>query len=361
MQILLASDLKTWDNWLVAPADLTPFTQTSEWGNILIAEGGKVERLAIEDEGVVVAQAQVEYRDLPLGWRYGFCPNGPVFAKEQGTRNKEQEVYKLLNAYLENQRCLFFRIDPSCLLLAPCSLLLKTKDINPRATTILGLHKTEAQFFEAMHAKTRYNIRLAEKKGVEISVKKDLPQLLRLSRLTGERDGFRLHEEKHYRQVLESDMTNQLSAVYQGKTIATMVTVAAGNTLTYLYGASDHAYRAVMAPALLQWRAIQMARAQGYGGYDFFGIAPNFKEQGTPLRQGFAGQIRNKEQVEADSRFQIPDSKFDYDPKHQYAGVTRFKLGFGGVVREGPGTHDLILNAGKYRMYGLLRKIRRLF
>jgi lipid II:glycine glycyltransferase (peptidoglycan interpeptide bridge formation enzyme) len=84
---------------------------------------------------------------------------------------------------------------------------------------------------------------------------------------------------------------------------------------------------------LLQWEGIRLGKKLGYTHYDFFGIAPACK--------GERGE-------------------YVYDEKHQYAGVTRFKLGFGGEVVEHPGTFDLILQPMKYKVYQLFRTLRRL-
>jgi lipid II:glycine glycyltransferase (peptidoglycan interpeptide bridge formation enzyme) len=190
-----------------------------------------------------------------------------------------------------------------------------------------------------MHQKTRYNIRLAEKKNVKIVSEKNYETFIALMKKTGERDGFRLHEEKHYRAIFDSNFSLQLTAQVDGKDVATAVFVGSGNTFTYLYGASDHEYRALMAPYLLQWEGMKLGKKMGYTKYDFFGIAPP----------------RESRNVNRESR-----ELYEYDPKHQYAGVTRFKLGFGGSVVEAPGTFDLILQPGKYKVYQLLRKLRRL-
>lgn len=268
----------------------------------------------------------------------------------------ESQIYEELSRYFIKKNCLFVRFESAAAIRNSLFGMQKIKDINPSTTTLIDLGKAEAELLAAMHSKTRYNIRLAEKKGVQITEGKDLAEFMQLSRLTGGRDGFKLHDEFHYKAVLNSNSVTQLSARYEGKLVATMVLIGAGDTLTYLYGASDHTFRALQAPALLQWRAIQLASERGYKWYDFFGIAPNLKEQGT----------RNKEQ----DNFGVnmlgvgscnAEEVYQYDPAHQYAGVTRFKLGFGGVIREKPGTYDLILNPRKYRMYELLRKIRRWF
>ncbi len=335
MEIVLENDAKNWKT--------NSFPQAWEWGDILITEGKLVERLRVVEGGVTLAQLQVVYSSLPFGWQYAFCPKGPVFP--EGTRNKQQgtKVLEVLGAYLKKKNCLFFRIEPQerSELQATRYKLQTSIDINPRTTIILELGKTEEKLLAAMHQKTRYNIRLAEKKNIQISSEKNYETFIALMKKTGERDGFRLHEEKHYRAIFDSKLSLQLTAVYEEKDIATAVFVGSGNTFTYLYGASDHEYRSLMAPYLLQWEGVKLGKKLGYEKYDFFGIAPSSKEQGT----------RNKEQS---------DNDYAYDPKHQYGGVTRFKLGFGGSVLELPGTFDLILQPTKYRIYQLLRKLRRL-
>ena len=86
-----------------------------------------------------------------------------------------------------------------------------------------------------------------------------------------------------------------------------------------------------MAPHLLQWEAIKLAKKEGCKYYDLFGIAPRINNEGE---------------------------KHEYDKRHMYAGVTRFKLGFGGMPVEYPGTFDIKIR--RYFLYNLLRKFRRL-
>jgi lipid II:glycine glycyltransferase (peptidoglycan interpeptide bridge formation enzyme) len=156
---------------------------------------------------------------------------------------------------------------------------------------------------------------------------------------TGSRDKFSLHQQKHYEKVLESPMIYQLTAYENTKPVACAVFARFGNMFTYLYGASDYEYRHLMAPYLLQWQGIKMGKSFGCEWYDFFGVAPRWT---------------------SDFRPQTLDGSYDYDLKHQYAGVTRFKLGFGGTLSQAPGTFDAVIDAGKYKLYNFLRKLRRL-
>lgn len=183
-----------------------------------------------------------------------------------------------------------------------------------------------------MHQKTRYNIRLAQKKGVIIKEGSanpdesaaDLKEFWRLLQATGERDNFRLHPFSHYEKLLKINSTTPgfiklFLASYEGKNIAGGIFSFYGDKATYLHGASDNQYRNLMAPYLLQFSLMQKAQKEGYRYYDFYGI----------------------------------DEK-------KWPGVTRFKLGYGGRVFEYLGTSDFILRPFFYRFYELARKIRRL-
>ncbi len=313
-----------WEEALKSGPDVH-FAQSFAWGEVYVREEKRMARLVVEDGGRPILAAQVVYQSLPFGWSYAFCPKGP-------TEVNKEAIETLIN-YLKVKGCIFFRFESLKELTSAKYLIKKTIDVNPRATTILDLTKSEEDLLIKMHPKTRYNIRLAEKKGLVIKEEKNPDELLRLMKLTGERDKFRLHSDKHYEEVLNVGAVKQINIESGGETIATGVFVGYGDTFTYLYGASDHKFRSFMAPYLIQWEGIKLGKKLGFTKYDFFGIAPKGGET---------------------------DGEYSYDPKHQYAGVTRFKLGFGGETTEESGTYDLIINKNKYYFYQVLRKIRRL-
>ena len=324
MKILNITNQEWWDGWLKSNSQHNAFAQSWAWGDILIAEGKRVERLAVVEGDTVLAQAQIVYSGLPFGWQYAFCPCGPVHSLQSAVQS-----YKALSEYLKNKNCIFFRIEPDTPLPTPHSLLLKkTIDINPPATLILDLNKSEEELLAGMHQKTRYNIHLAEKKDLKISDAKNLEVFWNLMNKTGSRDKFSLHHKSHYEKVLASPMVFQLTAYEKEVPVAVAIFAKFGNTLTYLYGASDYAHRDLMAPYLLQWEGIKMGKKNNCEWYDFFGVAP------------------------------VIDG--NYDLKHQYAGVTRFKLGFGGVPQQSAGTWDVVIDNTKYKLYNFLRKLRRL-
>ena len=344
MEVKIGTNQEAWDSWFTSHGNEAPFTQSWDWGDILIAEGKEVERLAVYNGEEVVAQAQVIYSKLPFGWQYAFCPKGLV-AKYQVSSIKYQGIYECLTDYLQREKCIFFRFEPTSLIHNTKYIIQNTHDINPRATTTLDITKSDEELLKGMHEKTRYNIRLAERKELKIEKLKDLKILMSLMRETGKRDGFKLHDEEHYRQILNSDFSHQISVQLRTpnselRTIATAIFVGFGNTFTYLYGASDYEHRSVMAPYLAQWEGIKLGKEFGFKKYDFFGIAPT---------EGKGERGKGK------------DGEYNYDKEHQYAGVTRFKMGFGGATHEEPGTFDLIISSGKYMVYQLVRRVRRLF
>ena len=332
MEIQIIQDQKQWDDWLITNSDSSSFTQSWAWGDVLIAEEKKVERLAVVEGKAVLAQVQVVYNQVFFGWQYAFCPQGPTFDEER-RKNNEARIYESLVNYFDQKSIIFLRVEPSSMVQDSKLNIHRSIDINPSATLILDLNKSLDDLLTGMHSKTRYNIHLAEKKNLEIKNEKDLEVFWGLMNKTGSRDKFGLHHKNHYEKVLASPVIYQLAAYEKAIPVACAVFVQFGNTFTYLYGASDYEYRNLMAPYLLQWEGMKMGKSFGCARYDFFGVAPKRSSADT----------------------------YEYDPKHQYAGVTRFKLGFGGYPQQMPGTFDLVIDKKKYFIYGLLRKLRRLF
>lgn len=344
MQVRLATDYRRWDEWLIAQTKYSPFAQSSAWGDILIAEGRKrVERLEIWDGEACLAEAQCVFTDLPFGLRYAFCAKGPVMSK----KTSEREIYKAILEYLKKENCIFFRIEPASLLRNADFEVRKSIDIQPRATSRLDLNKTDDELLALMHHKARYNIRLAEKKGVTIKEGKDSDAFLRLYHETSKRDGFTLHDDDRYRVVLNSKAAvYQLSAVFEDKIVATGIFLGFGNAFYYLYGASDYYYRHVMSPYLVQWSAIRLARKLGYKYYDFYGIAP------PPGEKNLVGS--------ALATSYQPVEGYVYDEKHQHGNLARFKMGFGGEIEYNIGTWDVVIDRRKYWVYKIVRALRRL-
>jgi len=303
------------------------FLQSVFWGKLSAKGGEIIERWGVKEKEEILAAVTISKKHLIGPFFYWYAPRGP--------RGDKTAVDFLLNE-LKNKKsgAVFFRIEPEEL---PGDEkikdnLKKSIDLQPKKTLMLDLSKNEEELLKLMGQKTRYNIRLAEKKGVKIiaGTAKDFSEFWRLMSLTGERDAFRLHNAGHYKNLIlagenskedsapDSGRIKLFFARIDGKNIAAGLFCFFGDRVTYMHGASDNEARNLMSPHLLQWEVIKQAQQEGYKYYDFYGI----------------------------------DEK-------KWPGVTRFKLGFGGFVKEYPGTYDFVFRAGVYNLYEFLRKLKR--
>ncbi|HUX11839.1 MAG TPA: peptidoglycan bridge formation glycyltransferase FemA/FemB family protein, partial [Spirochaetia bacterium] len=198
-------------------------------------------------------------------------------------------------------------------------------DVQPPSTVVLDITAAPEAILAGMKAKTRYNIRLAERKGVEV-VRAALDRFdtfYRLYRETAGRDHIAIHSEEYYRTLFElsntfsgrSPLIRLYLAVHEGEELAAIITAFYGRRATYLYGASSNEKRNLMPAYLLQWRAMNDAKEAGCREYDLFGIPPSD------------------------------------DPLHPMSGLYRFKTGFGGEILHRPGCWDVPLRQGMYAAY----------
>ena len=192
-----------------------------------------------------------------------------------------------------------------------------------------------------MHPKTRYNIRLAERKGVAVCEEKDAEVFWRLNQETAARDQFKSHSKEYYKKMLAFDFAHQLTAEYQGQPIASNILIHSGDTMTYLHGASSQTRREAMAPYLLQWRGMELAWRLGRTKYDLWGVAPEV-EMGNEKRE---------------ERMIACFHNYCWDAEHKWGGITRFKVGFGGEPVLYGEAADVVLQSWKYKMYRLMYRM----
>ena len=152
-------------------------------------------------------------------------------------------------------------------------------EIQPRYVFRLDIKdKTEEEIFAGFHSKTRYNVRLATKKGVVVKegTREDLKDFHKIMVETGARDGFIIRPlsyfEKMYDEMAPEHM-KLLMAYYEGKPISGVIPIMYGNKTWYLYGASSNEHRNLMPNYLLQWEMIKMAIARNDDVYDFRGVS----------------------------------------------------------------------------------------
>lgn len=324
-------------NIFLASQPHSSFLQTFEWAEFQKSLGQKVFYFGITDKDEIIATVALIKKTLPAGQSYFYSPKGPVVNDKCLMSNDKlilEKIVKEVKKMAKQENVIFWRFEPNTKyqILNTRYKIQKTLDIQPSRTLILDLAKSEDALLANMRQKTRYNIRLAGKKGVKIKKGSiaDFEQFWELMQGTGKRDNFRLHGKEYYKKMLESlaqdknkNKQNQLFinlffARYNQKPIAASLVAFFGDTATYLHGASSDANRNVMAPYLLQWEAIKQAKKMGCEHYDFYGI-----------------------------------------DEAKWPGVTRFKKGFGGGELEYPGTFDFVFSRSKYVLYNFLRKAKR--
>ncbi|MFA6131946.1 MAG: peptidoglycan bridge formation glycyltransferase FemA/FemB family protein [Patescibacteria group bacterium] len=291
------------------------FLYAWEWSEL--ASGQRYEFI---ENNELVGLASVGRIFLPLGQSYisGIC--GPM-------ATDKKNILKILET-LADKHSLFIRFEPSDKIESP--RIRKTISITPATTLITSLQPSVQELLGAMHPKTRYNIGLAQRKNLEVKFLKSgaLDSVWSLFQETAKRDGFRIHPKMHYQNLLNlSDDSLQVFLVavfFEGKAIAANIMVDFNETRTYLHGASSNQDRNLMAPFLLHWELMKEAKEKGLKFYDWWGIASSD------------------------------------DPKDPWAGITRFKKGFGGEVVKYPGTFDYIIKPFGYLFYKVTRRLARL-
>jgi len=234
-----------------------------------------------------------------------------------------------------------------------------TQQKSPEITLVLNLSKSEGDLLTQMKPKTRYNIRLAEKRGVTVRQSQDQKDVKIFYSFLEEMEArdktFAAHSLDHYQKLLEVLAKNNAGALFiaefDKKPLAAIIVSFYNQTATYLHGASSSEKKELMAPYLLQWEAIKEAKKRSCQFYDFWGIA--LREE-TSLAV-IPNEVRNP----GDSSAAPQNDRWVIDEKHSWSGISRFKMGFGGEVVQSPSTYDLPLNRFWYNGLGALNKLRK--
>ena len=309
--------------------------------------GWEATRLAVWDEAGRQPRgvAQVLVRRLPLG-SLAYVPKGPVAdVKDTDTW---RELLGTLREFGRERGVTFLKIEPDGEGEHPLRQLfeeegygISARGIQPATTIIVGLQANEEEILKQMKSKTRYNVRLAERKGVTVREgdEEDVALFCELMEETGDRDDFGIHEEAYYleawRLFTAEDRARLFLAYYGDEPLAGLMVFAFGSTAYYLYGASSNRHRNLMPNHLLQWRAMCWAKEKGCTSYDLWGIPDEAGEE--------------KEDME------------EVLKRGGLWGVYRFKRGFGGRVVRHPPSYDCVYSSFLYwlgtRVYGRVREV----
>ena len=312
--------------------NLETIHQTKIWAEFRkAAKNEKYFEVDIAKEGKVYIQKM----SLPRGMCWLYCNRGPAF-KEFSEKNLKEFLNKI-REIAKRENAVFLRIEPPFeknteegkeykKTISRAGFKHAHASHQPECTLIIDLDQPLEKILAGMKQKGRYNIKIAEKHGVKINESSDVEAYFKILEQTLARDKFSGHEQNFYKKILEilgkENHSKMYLAEYKNEIIAGMILTYFKDTAIYYYGASSNKYREVMAPYLLQWTAIKDAKERGYKYYDFLGVAP-------------------------------PDAK-----NHPWAGVTDFKLKFGGRVVEYEKAREYIFKPFWYWIIRIVKKIK---
>ncbi|GAB4448895.1 MAG: peptidoglycan bridge formation glycyltransferase FemA/FemB family protein [Anaerolineales bacterium] len=356
----------TW-NSIISKLPNPHFLQTYEWGQVKAKYGWQPlyavwtenqfavfsDQLSVPDECVAAAlllKRQIIQNNFAARLSILYSPKGPLF--DWTNDALRSRVLDDLQAFAKKQGAIFLKIDPDVVLgtgvpgsgeevqdssgQAVRSELMRrgwqysSDQIQFRNTVLIDLTASEQELLARMKQKTRYNIRLAEKKGVSLRTGslEDLPMLYKMYAETSVRDGFVIRDEGYYRTVWQMFMANQfpipnfqsphaesLIAEVNSEPVAAIFVFYFAGRAYYVYGMSREVHREKMPNYLLQWEAMKRAKAKGCAVYDLWGAPEVFDES---------------------------DSMW---------GVYRFKEGLGGKVVRTLGAWDFAPSPLWYKMY----------
>ena len=333
MRVDAKVDPQEWDRFCLSRPD-GHVLQTSAWAELKTEFGWQAERLALREGERLFSGAQVLFRPVILGWTIAYVPKGPLsdFSQEAC-----QPLFAALHERCRARRAFALKIEPDQFWSSDLVAQLSASGFRPSQQTIqpprtvhIDLRDSEEQILKRMKSKTRYNIRLAERKGVQVreGTTADVDTFNRLMAVTAERDAFGIRSPEYYARayglLADQGMAVLFVASCEGQPVAGLMAFACGQRAWYMYGASSDEHRDKMPNYVLQWAAIRWAKARGCHTYDLHGV-PDHEEK--VLEESFAGR--------SDGLW----------------GVYRFKRGFGGQLVRYVGAFDYIYSRPLYWLY----------
>jgi peptidoglycan pentaglycine glycine transferase (the first glycine) len=350
-------------NSLLATLPNPHFLQSYEWGQVkakygwspLYAVWDADGRFSVESDpnllstfhspvaAALILKRQILRNGFAARLAILYSPKGPLLDwTNEALRNR---VLDDLQSFAKQQGAIFLKMDPDVVLgtgvpggegdlldetgQAVMSELKRrgwgsaSDQIQFKNTVLIDLNPSEEELLARMKQKTRYNIRLAEKKGVNLRVgtSVDLVMLYKMYAETSLRDGFVIRDERYYQTVWNLFMSSgeptcePLIAEVDGEPVAALFVFYFAGRAYYVYGMSRDKHREKMPTYLLQWEVIKRAKARGCVVYDLWGA---------------------------------PDV---FDESDWLWSVYRFKGGLGGSVVRTLGAWDFAPNPLWYRMY----------
>ena len=338
-----------WDDFVAAHPN-GHILQTARWAQLKSAFGWTCERVELRTipspDAPILGGASILFRRLPWGQTLAYMPKGPVV--DWHAPDQARAVLTMAREFSKKAHAALLKIEPElsdspevAARLASYGFAHSPQRVQPLSTIHIDLAADEETILSRMKPKWRYNVRLAERKGVSVRVgtAADLPAIQRLMDITGERDGFGTHNAGYHAAATEifqpAGQMAWLLAEAEGEMLAAIAVFALGTRSWYMWGASGESGRNLMPNHALQWAALRWAKARGCTTYDLWGVpdevGANPDAYAEPESWGEGGLW----------------------------GVYRFKQGFGGQVVRYTGAWDMPLSVPGYALYKLALKVRR--
>lgn len=336
-----------------------PFIQAWIFGEWQGAIGRKVRRFEIRENTEIFGFFQAIVFNLVFSNNFIYVPHGPILTRDPDEKFWKQFKEEIMQAAKE-ENSIFVRFDPFLLSRSPAlrgegdpnlnkffkkvpAYAYRSSYFQPKFEWIVNLNKTEDELFNEMHPKTRYNIRLAEKKNVKIEIVKSdfnryFEEFYRLLKETAKRDDFSLHSKIYYKNIFKTlDSGNAFLSIarYDDNILLVNLVLLYGKTAYFIFGGSSDKQKNLMFSHLAQWESIKEAKKRGINLYNFGGVGPST----------FFDFSQDKS-LRVNNRYE------------SYGGISVFKKRFGGEIFEYSDSYDLILKPFWYYLYNLRKKLK---
>lgn len=264
------------------------FMQSEKWGKVKV-DWERTVVTSTDSDGNIKGAVAVLVRKLPmLPYTMMYAPRGPVCGIDDA--DTLNDLTDKINKLAAEKKAYIFKIDPD-IEVENTAFIDKMKaagykrkhsenfeGIQPNFVVRLDVeNKTEDELMASFHSKTRYNIRVAVRKGVEVTVgtREDLPRFTEIMNETGQRDGFVVRSLDYFERMYDAlgENVRLYVARHEGNIIAGTLAIQYGDKVWYLYGASSNQARNVMPNYLLQWEMIKWALETNCRIYDFRGVS----------------------------------------------------------------------------------------
>jgi len=334
----LESEKSSWSQF-VSTSPTGDLLQSFEWGDLKQKSGGwRPIRLIAEKDGKIVGAVSILKRNLPrLKKCIFYAPRGPVcdFSDQTLLQNLVEGAAERAS----REGAILFKIDPP-ILIERADVVSSLQNlgfhkvvdaegfggVQPRCVMQLDLSPSIDDILADCKPKWRYNIRLAEKKGVTVRsdcAKDDLKAFYAVLQETAERDRFLVRGYSYYEQMWDylvlPGYAKLFLAEFEGEVVSGALSFIYGDKCWYTYGASSNRHRNVMPNHLMQWRMIEWAKESGCSWYDFRGVS---QQNDAQSEDHLAGLNRFKEGFGAKFVEYIGEFDLPYSPAWYWAWTT---------------------------------------